>query len=351
MHVVPFALLAATLFAACSSKEPPVDRDDDGSSPAPDDSPDNTGGAGGAEPGAQEGGQGNTDDDEFTRPPASELKYAPCKREQRLGGFIVELAEKYTSVQGQVLNGVVDANVPDVVAEAGECTLLKGQALFCDPGCAGGEMCTREGQCAAHPENVNLGTVTVHGMKDEVVMEARAPINLYASQGTLIHPGFSPGDVLSLDASGAEGGPFDAHVEGIAPMEVPDQSIAVTAGSSVSVTWTASAESPSAKVQLDLNVNNHGSLLAWIECHVPDTGSFEIPSALVEQLLGLGASGFPTLAIHRRSAGSVTSADGCIEFEARSGFAIDVELDGLTSCNNDDDCAMGQTCQGDLTCQ
>ena len=280
-----------------------------------------------------------------------DVTYSPCTRAARVGAFTIELAERFTGVQGQVSSGVVDANVPDEVASEGTCRLLEGRTLFCDPACAGGETCSAEGSCEPYPENVSVGTIAISGMQEGVSIEPRAPINLYTNTGTLPHPGFSPGAELVLSAQGGDLEPFSLHVTGIEALDVSGEAIAVAAGQDAAVTWSAPSELSSAQIHLELNVNNHGSRLAWLECDVEDTGSFALPSSLVDRLLDLGVSGFPTLSIFRRSADSVELEPGCIEFEAISGFDLDVMLEGLTSCTEDDDCPEGQSCQEDLTCQ
>ncbi|MEN9578906.1 MAG: hypothetical protein RJA70_1915, partial [Pseudomonadota bacterium] len=169
------AVLASSAGCAGSAKEgstsaPKEDTPDSGK---PGDSPGSSGGSGGGHDETPSGGQPSVDPpkpEDIQPPKAGDLKYAPCDRTNKLGRFTVELAEKFTSVQGQVLSGVVEANVPEIVSQDKECRVLKGRALFCDPGCIGGETCGANGKCTPHPENISVGVVTVYGMKDPIVI-------------------------------------------------------------------------------------------------------------------------------------------------------------------------------------
>ena len=101
---------------------------------------------------------------------------------------------------------------------------------------------------------------------------------------------------------------------------------------------------------LTLNINHHGSSVAWIDCRVPDTGSAEIPVKLVDELIALGVTGFPTLTFTRRSIGSDDNELGCINFLASSEIALPVTVPGVTSCSSDEDCPEGETCLPELIC-
>jgi hypothetical protein len=79
--------------------------------------------------------------------------------------------------------------------------------------------------------------------------------------------------------------------------------------------------------------------------HVPDTGSFEIPEALITGLFEFGLSGFPAIVLTRRSADSVETDLGCVELVAATSVRVPVDVPGLTSCTAAaPQCPDGQTC-------
>jgi hypothetical protein len=277
------------------------------------------------------------------------VEYSPCARDARIGSFEVEIASDHSQVQGQVRAGVVPGDVPEVLDESGSCALLSGRSLFCDPGCGPGETCSTDGTCIAYPENVSVGTVTIEGLADAVSLEPRAPIQLYSNSGTLTHPAAAPGDPVRLSAAGGDYDAFSLRGQGVEALVPSDEAMLVESGSPVFVSWDAPGESTSADVHLELNINNHGSTLAYIACDVPDTGSAEIPASLVTGLIDIGFSGFPTIVIRRQTIDSANTELGCVEFSVGSGLSLDVTVDGVVSCNDDGDCES-MDCQEDLTC-
>jgi len=103
-------------------------------------------------------------------------------------------------------------------------------------------------------------------------------------------------------------------------------------------------------VHVELNLNNHGSTSAWLTCDVPDTGSYALPAEVLEALYAIGVSGFPSLALSRRSADTATIALGCIDLTVLSEVSVSVEIDGIVSCTQDNQCPPGQSCGVDLAC-
>lgn len=278
------------------------------------------------------------------------LAYAPCAAAERVGSFRIELADGFTGVQGQIANGVNPAQVPVVAASEGECHLLRPPEFFCDPGCGGGTTCGPDGICVAIPSNVDVGAVEITGLRAPVRMSASAPVWFYTNREPLAHPGFDPGDAIRLDAEGNAGDAFTLRGEGIAPLVVEGDVLALQAGEAATLRWQPPPGATAARVHLDLNIANHGGTPARIECEVDDDGEFALPAGLIEQLLGLGFSGFPTVVVTRRTVDHADVALGCVELRVLSTQVLDVLIPGLTSCGEDADCPPGESCQPDLTC-
>jgi len=277
--------------------------------------------------------------------------YAPCTLDTRVGGFVVTLAEEYTGINGQVLGGVVPVNIPELIAEEGDCKLLKSRNLFCDPGCVPGETCGEEGTCIPYPEALSVGSVTVTGLKTTETMEAKWG-NHYTNTGSLEHPAFETSASLHLSATGGEIEAFGLYGVGVSPLIISLESKQVSAsnGTGITLQWEAGPTEEGIRVQIELNINNHGSTNAWIACEVEDTGGFEISAELLSALYDFGVSGFPSLSLTRRSADSVELSIGCVEFFVESEAAVAIEFEGVTSCTSDNQCPPGQSCGVDLQC-
>lgn len=274
-----------------------------------------------------------------------------CADDTRVGAFEIALNDGFTSVQGTVADAVAPTQITEVVATEGDCVLVQPPALFCDPVCGSGTTCDASGSCVPAPQGVSVGTVTVDGLASAVEMTASPPVFFYTNTGTLEHPGFAEGADIVLTASGAgDIEPFALGVGGVAPLALPQSSVALDADQPVTVTWSAPGVAGAARISLELDIAQHGGTPAAIACDVADTGSFEIPVALTNQLLELGFSGFPSLAVVRESVDSTDTAVGCVELSATSAAVYDVDIPGLTSCSDDNDCTPPETCQPDLTC-
>jgi hypothetical protein len=277
------------------------------------------------------------------------LSYAPCLLGERVGGFEVTLAEAYTGVNGQVANGVVPGNIPQVVAESGGCALLQASALFCDPPCVPGETCGTDGACIPYPENQSVGTVIVDGLKSPLTMEAKWGDH-YTNPGSMEHPGYEVGAEISLVADGGELEPFALRGVGVAPLTLTGGTVTVDVDQDVALAWDPADSAASVRVHLELNINNHGATSAWIACDAEDTGTFSVPADLIAQLYAIGVSGFPSLEAERRSVESTQLAVGCVELEVVAPASIPVEVGGVVSCTSDAQCPPDQACGVDLQC-
>lgn len=279
-----------------------------------------------------------------------------CAYAEHVGGFEIALRDGFTSVQGQIADGVVPLDVPVVDAEDGECRLLRPPSLFCEPSCGVGETCSEDG-CIAQPANIDVGPVTVDGLTAAVSLEGRPPVYFYTFRGDLPHPGFAEGDPIALAGAGIEGAesgidipPFALRGEGVAALEVMGDTLPLDEGEDAALRWTPPAAEGPGQMHIELNIANHGGTPARIECITADDGEFAIPAVLVDRLLGLGASGFPSVALTRRTVDRADLPMGCVELRVQSTSVLDVAIEGLISCSFDEDCPDGQTCQPDLTC-
>ena len=282
--------------------------------------------------------------------PLAPLGYTTCGEAERVGGFRITLADAYTGVDGQVLDGVVPANVPELVLQGEHCRVLKGRTLFCDPACVPGETCGDDGACVPYPERISVGTVTVSGLVEPLEMEAKWGNN-YTNPGSMPHPGYVPGADIALAAQGGDYEPFALRGVGVEVLDATgDEIVSVVQGEGVALSWAAPTVESPALVHLELNLNNHGSTSAWLSCDLPDTGSYTVPSEAIEALYAIGVSGFPSLSLSRRSVDATSIGLGCVDLTVISEVSVSVEIEGIISCTQDKQCPPGQSCGVDLAC-
>ena len=287
---------------------------------------------------------------------AGALSYRACEAAERFGGFEVSLSNG--AVQGQVLDGVIPSYVPQELGAQSGCRLLQGKNLFCDPACGSSETCGEGGACEPTPLGQNVGDVVVSGARtasgaNEIPLEPTTS-NFYTTRATLAEPPFALGAEVKVSASGSAFVPaFTLRGEGIAALDVPDDAISVEAGTPLALRWNTPEVETSAHVEIKVQFNLHGSTTAaYIACDVADSGSFSVPAALIDELLGRELSGFPTVVLTRRTADSLAVGDGCLDFAVSSRVSRALEVPGVVSCNDDGDCEPGQVCaRPQLVCE
>jgi hypothetical protein len=289
-------------------------------------------------------------------PQEAAFTYAECDPAEKVGSFVVDLAPdhegspQFTSITGSVTDGVVPTSVPEVVAEAGDCSLVVSPRFECDAACTALQTCGPDG-CVDFPEQHSVGDVTISGLAVPMVMSPTGR-NSYSNptSAMLPHPGFEPGATLVLSAAGDEYSGFELSGWGVSPLSVPAALPEVRRDLPTEIRWTAPESVGVARVYLALNIDNHGASAARIECLTDDDGELDIDAGLTSQLLDRGLSGFPSLTLHRRTVDQTTIEPGCVEFVVGSELVIDVDVEGLTTCSTNDDCPSDQTCQPNLSC-
>jgi hypothetical protein len=275
---------------------------------------------------------------------AIELPYAPCDEAAVVGQFVILLGAEFTSVDGKVTDAVLSSQVPDELGREGDCRLLKAALTTCTPACpVATQVCDRSSTCVPLPRAHDVGTVTVHGLVVPMTMSANAVTRSYTNPMELPAVGFLPGADLRITTSGGDYAPFELRGWGVSPL-VLGKPIEVVEGRATQLTWQAPAVAGPARVDVLLNINQHGTTKAWIECTFADTGAGEIPSTLIDGLIEQGLTGYPTLTATRRSATSQNIEPGCVELLVASDVTVDVEVEGIVSCNTSAMCPVGQAC-------
>lgn len=271
------------------------------------------------------------------------------------GAFVAELkappppASPFTNLWGKVYDGPTPAMWSwETLEQAAGCRVVEPQAPFCDPPCAGGQVCLPSNRCAAHATAQDLGPLTVSGLPaGDVRMEA---VGGNYTAPTLPSPPAPEGTELRISSAGGPYGVFTVRSKSIAPLTVTSGMLVLESGKPLQLDWQA-AQADVARVAVTVDISHHGGVKGLIECDVPDSGSLQIPAPLVTRLVGLGVAGFPQVSVKRIVVGSTPVGAGKISFEVSSEVIRDLTIPGITSCLDDGDCPVGKKCQGDKTCE
>ncbi len=260
----------------------------------------------------------------------------------------------YAVFAGKVYDGPTPANVVwEQKLEEGSCKLLTPRVPFCSVSCGAG-VCVEDDSCQNYPTAQSVGTLTVKGLKtasgaDEFTLNPIA--NGYQSP-TLPYQAFEEGGEISVNAAGAGSvGAFALTVKGIALLELTGGALKLQNDSPLTVSWKAPSVADVGKIYVKLDISHHGGSKGKIECVADDSGSLVIAAPLINRLLALGASGFPTIVVDRKSLAAAKISYGNVQLSVISEVETEVEVPGIISCNDDTDCPNGQTCQKDLKCQ
>jgi hypothetical protein len=261
---------------------------------------------------------------------------------------------------GQALDGMTpESPVWTMTAEAGDCQLFEPSLPFCDPGC-GSEVCIAAGVCAGYPRGLDLGAVTLGGVRtdqggDSVVMKPLPPKFNYQLPGSpqLEYPPFAADDEVTLDVEGGEVPAFSASARGIAPLElIGDGAIPFTADAATELRWQP-APSEGSHIRVLVDISHHGGHKGEIRCESEDTGALDIAASLNAQLLELGLAGNPTLEVSRESSASVAVASGRVALTLTSAVKRGLDIPGLIACSEpgmQSGCPEGQLCQPEHRC-
>jgi hypothetical protein len=266
-----------------------------------------------------------------------------CDPARHLGGFTVDSDALLSVVSGAVLDGVVPVTIPTLVSTVGDCSLLRAENPFCDPPCQSGETCDFDGSCLPFPVEQDMGSVTVDGLIEEILMEPNPPGFSYYALG-LSHPPYAPGDLVTLRTGAGTFPGQTLHGVGVEPLTPAPDVLLIEAATDLAVRWNAPAGDVRSTVFIRINIDQHGSTPVGLECEFADTGEGTIPGTILDELIAEGVTGIPSARLTRHTVDSVELGGGCMDFEvAWSGSPV-VDVDGFTPCQSTDECPPGQTC-------
>ena len=125
-----------------------------------------------------------------------------------------------TSIAGAVRTAVLPANVWQQVATAGDCRLIVGPTLVCNPACTNPQICAGQNQCIDEPRFRGVGDVTVTGLGSAPVAVAYAATNsTYYAYLATPYPPAAAGASITLTAAGGDLPGFTLAGRGIAELQ------------------------------------------------------------------------------------------------------------------------------------
>jgi hypothetical protein len=282
--------------------------------------------------------------------PSGEL----CAADRRVGSFTLRLSDdRKTILNGGISDSVRPSGKSQEIATEGACRLLSPPDLFCSTPCESGMTCAGNNMCVPAPMNQSAGTLTVTGLQVPLEVTLNGITGLYDKTILDPFPAFQPGAAIQLSAAGGAIPAFTLRGWGVPPLVTSLTAVNVSSGSGVPLTWdTAGVNTQQSEIYIWFSVDVHGTTKRWIDCVVPDSGSFTLPATLVSRLIEFGLSGFPRMYIERRTADSTqVSAGKCVSFEVASQVGLNLVVEGLISCSENADCPTGQTCTTEQQCE
>jgi hypothetical protein len=288
---------------------------------------------------------------------------ALCPLEARFGGFAIALVEEegndpFSSMNGGVRNGVLPSEVwQQKGAAAGACRLIVGPTIVCTTACTSPQICAGQNQCIDSPTYQNLGVVTISGLGTSPIAVSPAQ-NFYTTSLVNPYPPFAPGAAVRVQAAGATGPAFTLDSVGIEPLTFAGTGLTLTNGQAFAFTWTPAATAGTARILATIEIGHHGGVAAQIDCDLPDTGSAEVPAALVSALIAEGVHGFPTLTVTRRTTVSTNVGAGCADLAIVSEVERPIGVcptpgSCIVSCPEPGattGCPTGQVCKAGYSC-
>ena len=273
-----------------------------------------------------------------------------------VGNFQISLYEADKSLGTAAFTGLVgkvydkpppSAQVLKLDRAEGGCELRVPANPFCELPCTPG-VCTADDECTPLAIAQSVGVVRIHGLGPAALtIAAEPPAYAYqpAASENLPNPPCEEGAEVRLEAD-----TFSVQTRCIAPLVLcgPDP-LPVRAGEPVHLSWSAPRDPSFSRVHVKLDIAHHGGKKGEIVCDAPDTGSFDIPEALVTRLVGLGVAGFPTIVVGREASAAASLAPQLkLTLTSATERAVDT---GVLSCTEDAECPSGATCQDDLSCK
>lgn len=309
------------------------------------------GGAGAA--GSDSGGSGGAGGG--GEPVASGPPYGPFKVEliaATAAGLMGTPRPARTEVSGFIRDGVEPLKSGwEMIDEVGDCQLFVPDTPLCDPECAVGEICAPGDACMRVPAKQSAGAVTVTGLGEPIALEDKVAGNYTLPTGlTRPYPPCAEGDAITFAVEGNGHDPFMLEVPCVATLDAPEP-VTIEGGAPIELRWAAPTMPELANLHAHLEIAHHGGKRGQLECDTTDDGELDIDATLIDGLINLGVSGFPTIVLTRSASMSGSGeASEHVSLTVSASYESPVTIPGVISCTNNSECPDGQSCGMDLRC-
>jgi hypothetical protein len=283
-------------------------------------------------------------------PPEDVVLNGSCDLADKYGRFAVEETVDYTTVHGQVADGVVPVTVLRNIQEEGGCRLLRRENPFCDPTCLPGFTCDYDGECIDFPAEQDLGTAYVRGLVEDVAMEPVQPGFNYFVVG-LPQRAIVAGETIQLRTTGGRWDGFELWGVGVESFSLPDGLLLTIAEATpLELEWPAPAADARSEVEFRLNIDEHGTSPVTLICSFPDTGSASVPATMIDGLRGVGVTGWPSGSLTRQTVDKIdlSGGEGCVEFVVAVPRPVAITVSGFIPCNRMNPCPKGMVCNEEI---
>jgi len=279
-----------------------------------------------------------------------------------VGTFQVKLTPTTSSTAATtaVVGKVFDGPTPSIVVwekpqQEGDCVLTTPRVPYCSTPCGGSAACAEDDTCLDYPTARGVGVVTVDGLHTSsgakrFTMKPVANAYQPPAGTALAYPPFDEGEAVTFTAAGDYFSGFELLSTGVAPLVLTSTELALKRDAPLTLTWEPGGSS-AASIHVKLDISHHGGTKGQILCDAQDSGELTVSEALITRLIDLGVAGYPSVIVTRHATGSAVIAAGRVDLDIASVVEQSISVEGLVSCAADRDCADGQTCQPDLTCE
>ncbi|MBN1759979.1 MAG: hypothetical protein JW863_16755 [Chitinispirillaceae bacterium] len=260
-----------------------------------------------------------------------------------------------SSLLGRINDGPTPSNLVWEEADAvGGCKLYKRRIPVCMDGCGSTSACVEDDSCQPYPKGINVGTMTVTGLKtvDGATSFTVDPLsNNYQLIGiTLQYPPADEGDLITISAAGSGTvPPFSMSARGIKPLKLLNESIPCGDGQDINLKWEPPADPSQSVIHYFVDLSHHGGIKGKIEGTCPDNGSFTIPATLLDRLKSYGVFGYPKIEVTRMATGINATVKVKLIIESKVTMLLDIP--GIYSCMEASECPDGLTCGEGFLCR
>jgi hypothetical protein len=263
--------------------------------------------------------------------------------------------DSYTEIGGFMYDGSqTDSVVWDKKKTEGDCSLYTPRTPFCEA-CNPGDICVDTNVCRTPPLTHDTGEITLTGLNPpsgtsplsvyKVVPDPKVDKDIsYVCSETLPMPPCAPGGPISLAATGSAAYPaFSIQAQCIAPLVVANTKIMIEGGKTFTLTWTPGTIA-GARITVEFDLSHHGGSKGQIRCDTADAGSLQVSGTLLQSLIALGVTGFPSVNVSREVVSTTTVGSGQARLKVYSDLTFTAEMPGLISCFDSTECPTGQIC-------